>query len=513
MAESYNAKPIQLDNTNNETLMKMGDQMRQERMYQMQLARENKKQMIAAQAGVDNTIHQQGWLDSVNSEAGKAITTWAAQNVNRDPETFQIELNKKVADWAAVNSAVKNQQDSSKAIADKMAEHNPGLDAATLQKEYLKNAIFDKTDNGGFVLKPASRITSDPKADMSKLLQDTPEVYFNADAKTGNVVGTLDDVAKYHSNPAYRTVAKELMETRDAKGKVIYDKADVEYNSRIQKVKDGKIILNTDPETGLINSQAFEDLDVGRMHAELTAKAHRLALDYNDPNVTEEHRAALIGGNASNLPSHVDINDPSQMAVLRRAILTSKLQNLGSKKSDVDKLLAPVTKNYIKIDSGAPAIKMYDRIKGVVDNEDAGYKVRRRNPDGSSIALGTPLSKIPLDAQARLIDLANEMENKTDENDNKEKLTQKDLIITKDNQGEINLSLWDPQTNSVGRSLGVIDRMGTDVAANSSLGIKAKAAAAKDATKQKITDWNAAWANLPKGGTMVGLNGKTLTKK
>lgn len=450
MAQFSLPQAVQYDNTANQMLYKMADDLRQQQAYERQLKKEDDaRKFNLIQSISPSALSKDYDKQVVNQTIGKLqydVRSFLAANPNANSQELQAYIQDnvgKISEWSNKVTAIRNNIDEQF----KRMEKTDGIDKNGWYAKSLNDALY-KNVNGQFVMKSAEEL--DPAFDWAgETFKKHGDQLVNMD-QAGKMLNTIMKEAP---------LQKKLISSkrRGANGRTIVDETTVEIPAymEVSKDKDGNDKIQVRKENGYIANDVYEQFAPkgSAMDLYLNNKARMII---NQANKGEASRLGL---------GNVDVEDPGNLELVKRAYLTDYIQKNSpfkyqDKQADMQKSVNVTVKT--GADKTVNTIDQYAVFEDAVDN---GVKVRK----GGKV-MGTPLNSLQ-SGQDYLIELANKVGGK--DANGQPKYNQENLILNKTDKG-LGIYEWDPTTATVGRLITPIDKTSTDVKANAPLGTKAK---------------------------------------
>lgn len=481
MAQFSLPQAVQYDNTANNMLYKLADDLRQQKTYEQQLKKEDDARKFNLLQSISPAALNKDYdKQVVNQTIGKLqydVRSFLAANPNANSQELQAYIQDnvgKISDWSNKVTAIRTNIDDQF----KRMEKTDGIDKNGWYAKALNDALY-KNVNGQFVMKGADEL--DPSFDWAG------ETF----KKHGDQLVNMDQAGKMiNSMLKEAPVQKKLVSTkkRGANGRTIVEETTVEIPSYMQVVKDkqGNDKVEVRKENGYVANDVYEAFAPkgSPMDLYLNNKARMIINQGNKGAATELGLGAI------------DVEDPGNLELVKRAYLTDYLQKNApfkyqDKQADMSR---PIS---IKVDTGKNSdvntIDQYSIYEDAIKN---GIKVR---VNGKPV--GTPLNSLET-GQDYIIELANKVGGK--DANGAPKYNQENLILKPRDNGGIGVFEWNPETNTVGRLVTPINRTAADVKANQPLGTKAK---------QKVAGKTISKADVAKKASASGYTVEEYTKE
>lgn len=457
MAEFALPQAVQYDNTANQMLYNMANDLRQQKKLEQQYKKEDdaRKYQLLSQLNPDalNKDYDKQVVNGSIAGLQGNVKNYLTQNPNANSTELQAYIQgevSKVAQWSNKVSTIRKNIDDQFSRMEK----TDGIDKNGWYAKALNDALYKKV-NGQFVFKGPDEL--DPAQDwVGESFKSGSDMLVNMD-QAGKLLNTgIKDAP----------MQKQVVSTkkRDASGRTIIEETTVDIPAymTVSKDKEGndKVVVKKDKD-GYISTEAYDyfvqkgspiDLFLNNKAKSIIAQANK------DKSIKSQ-----IGIDA------VDVEDPGNMELIKRAWLTNHVQALApfkyqDKQADMQKSVNVTVKT--GADKDVPVIDLYGSIQDAVKN---GTKVR---VGGKPV--GTPLNSLD-QGQDYVIEMANKVGGK-DEN-GQPKYNQTNLILKETNNGGIGIFEWDANTSTAGRLVSPLNKTKTNVTANQPLGTKSKSKA------------------------------------
>lgn len=481
MAQFSLPQAVQYDNTANQMLYKLADDLRQQKTYDQQLKKEDDARKFGLIQSISPAALSKDYdKQVVNETMGKLqydVRSYLAANPNANSQELQAYIQDnvgKISNWSNKVTAIRTNIDEQF----KRMEKTDGIDKNGWYAKALNDALY-KNVNGQFVMKGEDEL--DPAFDWAgETFKKHGDQLVNMD-QAGKMINTMLKDAP---------VQKKLISSkrRGANGRTIIDETTVEIPSymTVIKDKDGNDKVEVRKENGYVANDVYEAFAPkgSPMDLYLNNKARMLI---NQGNKGETAKLGL---------GSVDVEDPGNLELVKRAYLTNYIQQNApfkyqDKQADMQK---SVTVNVST--GGDKTVNTIDQYAIFEDAVNNGTKVR---VNGKPV--GTPLNSLK-SGQDYIIETANKVGGK--DANGQPKYNQENLILNKTSDGGLGIFEWNPETNTAGRLVTPLDKTATDVKANAPLGTKAK---------NKVVEKTISKADVAKKASAAGYTLEEYTKE
>ena len=423
----------------NRSLEKIGEEARQQRIYQQKLEQENRQRQLQVLQEINPaTLYPKFEREVVDQTIGE-LTAGMANYMKQNPNASYIDLQNivnqnlgQIAQWSAKVKSVKENIDKTVSMMDPKSPYDKGR----LRALAIDRALYKTDENGNKMMRGADEI--DLETDI--VTQVAAE---NEDKLIDPFKGeqAMNDLVKDAS--LYTKNVEQTVETPDGRKTVVVgQKSSVPF---FLEAKDGELRVKQQ-ENGYIDEGVFQQF-------------------YNNPAIR-----ANVNANAKSNMRKLGVPDsPEAFEYFKRAYLTTWLD--GNKKGVIDMVDKTLyQKPTTASGSGAAPsdqtyINAYQKIDSLTSSKKKG--------------MGAPLTEMDLETQKVVLDMAKSALGAT--------VGQGDVYVKKESDGTIGVytgrDLKDEDGNVVrpiNNKIGTLTSTGTNIEANKPLGAKAKKAAVQN---------------------------------
>lgn len=451
---------IQYDNTPNQMLARLADDLRQQRVYEQRLRDEdNARKFQLLQSISPEVLNEKFDKEVVNASIvglRDNVSQFLAKNPNASSTALQEMIQKQLGSVAQWSNKAKMIRENIANTA-KELKSTKGIDVAGLQAAAITRAF--KNPDGS--LKTPDQLNADIDW-ASDTYAQAPDKFIDIAEVGKGFEDRLNKAQKIDRNKSVSVVrgGKDVTETVKY---TIYPWQDIDAKGNVVTKKD-KGFLIEDQYQALVPSGSVDDVYWTRL-----AK-----------NQIQAHNRDVAAGKKDALKiGQVSIADPGNIELVKRALVTNFLdQKSGSSFSNLK------DENQIKVNVNVgdknKSPEFIDGFKKVEDLVKAGgYRIKRV---GGKEA-GLLLNQFDADVVATFVDIANSTSvSKKDTEGNPIRYTQDDLLLRVNKDGTLRLI-----DDATGKELPIIRRSSFNRSYNASLGNKAEMAGATDQENNKPT--------------------------
>jgi len=308
---------IQFDQTPNQLLYKMAEDLRQEKRIQEQMKREDDVRKFNVLSTINPNALYKDFDKQVVDASISGLQQRVAEYLKSNPTTMDLQsfIQNNVGDiaqWSAKTTAIRTGLESQ---VQKM-NNKAGIDVDTLFKKTIQNALYDQ--NGQ--LKSAKDL--DPSKDwITETYAASPKSFTDMQQVGGSLLKSINDAPK-------KTTTVDVTTQR---GKVInVEKKSLEYSPAFQQVNTATGNIEFKKKDGYLDESAYNYFvqPGSPMEGYLENQVDRILDSYNKDKSAQNK--LKIGS--------VDISDPGNRELIKRAWLTNYVESTaGSKQQDVTK--------------------------------------------------------------------------------------------------------------------------------------------------------------------------------
>ena len=429
-------RALEFDQTPNRMLFEIGEEARQQKMYEQKLEQENRQRQLQVLQEINPaTLYPKFEREVVDQTIGE-LTAGMANYMKQNPNASYIDLQNmvnqnlgQIAQWSAKVKSVKENIDKTVSMMDPKSPYDKGR----LRALAIDRALYKTDEAGNKMMRGVDEI--DIETDIvTQVAAENEDKLIDPFKGERAMVDAVNDASLYTQN------VEQTVETPDGRKTVVVgQKSSVPF---FLEAKDGQLRVKQQ-ENGYIDEGVYQRF-------------------YQDPSIR-----ANINANAKSNMKKLGVPDsPEALEYFKRAYLTTWLE--GNKKGTidmVDKTLyqKPTTTG----GSGASPsdqtyINAYQKIDALTSSKKKG--------------MGAPLTEMDLETQKVVLDMAKSALGAT--------VGQADVYVKKESDGTVGVytgrDLKDEDGNIVrpiNNKIGTLTSTGTNIEANKPLGAKAKKAA------------------------------------
>jgi hypothetical protein len=313
-------RPIEIDQTPNQFMYKLAEDMRQQRQLERKLKMDDEARKVELLNSIDPAVLNKNFdRDVVNASINdlqRNVASYLRQNPNGTSQDLQMYLQKQiggVAQWSnAAQTIRKNIEGTVAAMKD-----NKGVDIAGLSAAAITRAL--RNPDGS--LKTADQL--DPNIDYAaQAYAEDPTKFIDIAAS-----GKMWEDSKKNTEKVIRIKSMPVMKD----GKRVQDSFKFEVKPW-QDVIEGGVVTTIKGDDGYLRNDIYDAMVPNGSAVDVywTRMAKNKIAEHNARVASGDKIALKIGAK--------DISDPTNLELVKRALITNDLDKLsGSRIEDVDK--------------------------------------------------------------------------------------------------------------------------------------------------------------------------------
>lgn len=450
---------IQYDNTPNQMLARLADDLRQQRVYEQRLRQEDEARKFQLLQSISPEVLSDKFdKDVVNASIvglRDNVSQFLAKNPNASSTALQEMIQKQLGSVAQWSNKAKMIRENIANTA-KELKSTKGIDVAGLQAAAITRAF--KNPDGS--LKTPDQLNADIDW-ASDTYAQAPDKFIDIAEVGKGFEDRLNKAQKIDRNKTVQVIKD---------GKKVLDTLKYTINPWQDIDEQGNVVTRKNPEGYLVEEQFQALVPAGSVDDVYWT---RLAKN----KIAEQKARALAGDKSAAKFGNISINDPGNIELVKRALVTNYLdQKSGSKVSDINKQ-EPIR---VTVNTGGSKSESAQFVDGFAKIENIiapgkQYKIRREG--GQEV--GGLINQLDSRVAETLVSIANKISTAgTTEEGTPRRYTQRDLVIRPNQDGSY--QLIDINTKE---ALPPINREDFNTAYNETFGNKAQSAAVKQPTK------------------------------